>query len=130
MNNLQEVESNAYSLFIYAVRSQITRDYYLRRLRIFFDYIDLLKGKPIEERSNTEILLKQLSYFVKCEIFQLQQNTEKEQRFEKKLIEKEKEFESLYQKTIINEDVTASLSDQLYNIMKELESLKEQVKFE
>jgi len=75
-------------------------------------------------------LLKQLSYFVKCEIFQLQQNTEKEQRFEKKLIEKEKEFESLYQKTIINEDVTASLSDQLYNIMKELESLKEQVKFE
>lgn len=130
MNNLQEVESNAYSLFIYAVRSQITRDYYLRRLRIFFDYIDLLKGKPIEERSNTEILLKQLSYFVKCQIFQLQQNTEKEQRFEKKLIEKEKEFESLYQKTIINEDVTASLSDQLYNIMKELESLKEQVKFE
>ncbi len=130
MNNLQEVESNAYSLFIYAVRSQITRDYYHRRLRIFFDYIDLLKGKPIKKRSNTEILLKQLSYFVKCEIFQLQQNTEKEQRFEKKLIEKEKEFESLYQKTIINEDVTASLSDQLYNIMKELESLKEQVKFE
>lgn len=53
MNNLQEVESNAYSLFIYAVRSQITRDYYHRRLRIFFYYIDLLKGKPIEERSNT-----------------------------------------------------------------------------
>jgi hypothetical protein len=28
-------ESDAYSLFKYAVRSQITRDYYLRRLRIF-----------------------------------------------------------------------------------------------
>ena len=52
MNNLQEVESNAYSLFIYAVKSQITRDYYLRRLRIFFDYIDLLNGKSIEERCN------------------------------------------------------------------------------
>src|SRR5688500_3997499 len=52
MNNLQEVESNAYSLFIHAVRSQITRDDYLRRLRIFFDYIDLLNGKPIEERCN------------------------------------------------------------------------------
>ena len=49
MNNLQEVKSNAYSLFIYAVRSQITRDYYLRRLRIFFDYIDLLNGKPIKK---------------------------------------------------------------------------------
>jgi hypothetical protein len=47
-----EKESNAYSLFVYAIRSQVTRDYYLRRLRIFFDYIDLLNGKPIEERSN------------------------------------------------------------------------------
>lgn len=52
MNNIQEVESNAYSLFIYAVRSQITRDYYLRRLRIFFDYIDLHNGNLIEERCN------------------------------------------------------------------------------
>lgn len=51
MNNLQ-VESNAYSLFIYAVRSQITRDYYLRRLRIFFDYIELLNEKSIEDRCN------------------------------------------------------------------------------
>ena len=25
---------NAYSLFVYSVRSQVTRDYYLRRLRI------------------------------------------------------------------------------------------------
>jgi hypothetical protein len=32
-------ESNAYSLFVYAIRSQVTRDYYLRRLRIFFNYI-------------------------------------------------------------------------------------------
>ena len=34
-----EEESNAYSLFVYAIRSQVTRDYYLRRLRIFFNYI-------------------------------------------------------------------------------------------
>jgi hypothetical protein len=35
-------ESDAYSLFMYAVRSQITRDYYLRRLRIFLNYISLI----------------------------------------------------------------------------------------
>jgi hypothetical protein len=34
-------ESNAYSLFVYAIRSQVTRDYYLRRLRIFFNHINL-----------------------------------------------------------------------------------------
>ena len=28
-------ETNAYSLFVYAIRSQVIRDYYLRRLRIF-----------------------------------------------------------------------------------------------
>jgi hypothetical protein len=32
-------ESDAYSLFVYAVRSQITRDYYLRRSRIFLNHI-------------------------------------------------------------------------------------------
>jgi hypothetical protein len=35
-------ESNAYSLFMYAVRSHVTRDYYLRRLRIFLNHISLL----------------------------------------------------------------------------------------
>ena len=34
-------ESNAYSLFVYAVRSQVTRNYYLRRLKIFFNHINL-----------------------------------------------------------------------------------------
>jgi hypothetical protein len=29
----EDEESSAYSLFVYAVRSHITRDYYLRRLR-------------------------------------------------------------------------------------------------
>lgn len=45
-------ESTAYSLFVYAVRSQITMDYYLRRLRIFFNYINLLSGGTMKERCN------------------------------------------------------------------------------
>jgi hypothetical protein len=37
----QEVSlTDAYSLFVFAIRTQITRDYYLRRLRSFFDYIE------------------------------------------------------------------------------------------
>jgi hypothetical protein len=36
----------------YAVRSQVTRDYYLRRLKIFFNHIDLLSKGTIEERCN------------------------------------------------------------------------------
>ena len=45
-------ESSAYSLFVFAVRSKVTRDYYLRRLRIFFNYIDLESNKTMETRSN------------------------------------------------------------------------------
>ena len=45
-------ESNAYSLFVYAIRSQVTRDYYLRRLKIFFNYINLEPDKTMEERCN------------------------------------------------------------------------------
>src|SRR5919202_673573 len=47
-----EEESNAYSLFVYGVRSQITRDYYLRRLRIFFNHIALFPEGTMEERCN------------------------------------------------------------------------------
>ncbi len=43
-------ESNAYSLLVYAVRSQVTRDYYLRRLRIFFNHIGLLSEGTMEQR--------------------------------------------------------------------------------
>ena len=43
-------ESNAYSLFVYAIRSQVTRDYYLRRLRIFFNQINLEPNITMEER--------------------------------------------------------------------------------
>jgi hypothetical protein len=45
--NLQE--TNAYSLFVYAIRSQVTRDYYLRRLRIFFNHINLEPDLTMEE---------------------------------------------------------------------------------
>jgi hypothetical protein len=46
-------ESSVYSLFVYAVRSQVTRDYYLRRLRIFFNHINLLTGdETMEKRCN------------------------------------------------------------------------------
>jgi hypothetical protein len=45
-------ESNVYSLFVYAIRSQVTKDYYLRRLKIFFNYINLETDKAIEERCN------------------------------------------------------------------------------
>jgi hypothetical protein len=45
-------ESTAYSLFVYAIRSQVTRDYYLRRLRIFFNHINLVPHETMEERCN------------------------------------------------------------------------------
>ena len=45
-------ESDPYSLFLYAIRSEITRDYYLRRLRIFFNHIDLLPNGTITQRCN------------------------------------------------------------------------------
>ena len=52
MQSEQCGQSDAYSLFVYAIRSQVTRDYYLRRLKIFFNYIDLLPEGTIEERCN------------------------------------------------------------------------------
>jgi hypothetical protein len=35
-------EYGTYSLLLYAAKSQITRDYYLSRLRIFLNHISLL----------------------------------------------------------------------------------------
>lgn len=45
-------ESNAYSLFVYAIRSQVTKDYYLRRSRILFNYLDLISDQTIQEKCN------------------------------------------------------------------------------
>ena len=46
-------ESNPYSVFVYAVRSSLTREYYLRRLRTFFDFLGIEPQKTIEERCNS-----------------------------------------------------------------------------
>ena len=51
-NQERSEESDPYSLFLYAIRSEITRDYYLRRLRIFFNHIDLLPDRKMKERRN------------------------------------------------------------------------------
>lgn len=42
-------ESTAYSLFLYAFRSPITKDCYLRLMKIFFNYINLLPNRNLEE---------------------------------------------------------------------------------
>ncbi len=51
--NEGEEDNNAYSLFLYGVRSPVTRDYYLRRLRIFFNYIKILPDETMEKRCNS-----------------------------------------------------------------------------
>ena len=43
---------DAYSIFIFGIRSQLTRDYYIRRLKIFFNYIELFPERNISERCN------------------------------------------------------------------------------
>jgi hypothetical protein len=48
-----EQQHDAYSLYVYAIRSPITRDVYLRRLRIFFNHIQILSmDEPMEIRCN------------------------------------------------------------------------------
>jgi hypothetical protein len=48
----KDVFTDPYSLFLYAIRTQLTRDYYLRRLRSFFDFINLLPSANMEKRCN------------------------------------------------------------------------------
>jgi hypothetical protein len=51
----QEKEDNndAYSLYVYAIRSPVTRDTHLRRLRIFFNHIQILStDQPMDIRCN------------------------------------------------------------------------------
>ena len=46
-------ECDAYSLYLYGMRSPVTRDTYLRRLRIFFNHIQLLSNdEPMDVRCN------------------------------------------------------------------------------
>ena len=45
--------NDAYALYVYAMRSPVTKDTYLRRLRIFFNHIQLLSmQEPMEIRCN------------------------------------------------------------------------------
>ena len=46
-------KGDAYSLYVYAIRSPTTKDTYLRRLRIFFNHIQLMSlNEPMEVRCN------------------------------------------------------------------------------
>jgi integrase len=47
-----KTESDPYSMFAYAIRSSLTRDYYLRRLRRFFDFLGLNTQGTIDKRYN------------------------------------------------------------------------------
>jgi hypothetical protein len=49
---LQQQNLDAFSIFIYNTKSPSTKGYYLRRLKIFFDYIELFPEKTIGERCN------------------------------------------------------------------------------
>ena len=51
-NNIKEEVMDTYSIPTYRIRSPVTRDYYLRRLKSFFNYIEFLPGKNIDERCN------------------------------------------------------------------------------
>lgn len=46
----QKHDFDAYSLFVFNIRSASTRDYYLRRLKGFFNHIDLLPDEDIKKR--------------------------------------------------------------------------------
>jgi len=48
---VESIES-PYSLFVYAIRSPVTKDCYQRRLHRFFDFIGLKPDKTIEKRIN------------------------------------------------------------------------------
>ena len=44
--------ASSYYMFKYSIRSELTRRYYERRIRTFFDFIGFLTSSEIEERCN------------------------------------------------------------------------------
>jgi hypothetical protein len=44
--------SNPYHMFKFSIRSELTRKYYERRIKRFFDFIEFSADKEIEERCN------------------------------------------------------------------------------
>jgi ABC-type dipeptide/oligopeptide/nickel transport system ATPase component len=53
VEQLQQENVDPYTLFVYGIRSPYTKESYFRRLRGFFDAINLEKGITFEERCNT-----------------------------------------------------------------------------
>jgi hypothetical protein len=49
----ENLDMDPYTTFVYGIRSPYTKESYCRRLRGFFDAINLGKGKPLEERCNS-----------------------------------------------------------------------------
>lgn len=78
-----EIQSNAYFMFTYGIRSPLTRKYYERRLKTFFDFIDL-QGTTIEERCNTfaERAIRDNTWALNCIIKFLQFQKERVERKE------------------------------------------------
>ena len=49
----ENMDMDPYTTFVYGIRSPYTKESYLRRLRGFFDAINLGKDKTLQERCNT-----------------------------------------------------------------------------
>ena len=50
-----------YSMFVYAIRSPYTKESSFRRLRRFFDAINLFEGESLDKRCNTLVYRAQIS---------------------------------------------------------------------
>jgi hypothetical protein len=50
-STLRHIDTSAYSMFVLAIRSPVTKEKYLQRIGYFFDFIGI-KRFPIEERCN------------------------------------------------------------------------------
>jgi hypothetical protein len=49
----EQENMDPYTMFVYGIRSPYTKESYFRRLRGFFDAINLGKGKTLQERCNS-----------------------------------------------------------------------------
>ncbi|HZC48271.1 MAG TPA: hypothetical protein VE244_04325 [Nitrososphaeraceae archaeon] len=54
-------DTDPYTMFVYAISSH-TKESYFRRLRRFFDAIELCKGMRMEERCNTSVYRARTGY--------------------------------------------------------------------
>ena len=55
-------DTDPYTMFVYAISSPYTKESYFRRLRRFFDAIELCKGMRMEERCNTSVYIARTDY--------------------------------------------------------------------